>query len=201
VLRSFEPELGTSFFEGRFGGADDSFDLLEIRAADDLEHSPEVPARLAAEEPLDGADASRVRRFELSGQSLINGREMDIGRIDHAVELGTTEIWEVENRSGTPHNFHIHDVRFRVLEYAGAEPPPHLTGRKDTIYVPPNESVQLVTEFSDYADPGLPYMFHCHILQHEDRGMMGQFAVVEPGQSPQWLQVASAGAPHHGHGE
>jgi suppressor of ftsI len=43
--------------------------------------------------------------------------------------------------------------------------------------VPPNESVRLVTEFSDYADPGLPYMFHCHILQHEDRGMMGQFAV------------------------
>jgi FtsP/CotA-like multicopper oxidase with cupredoxin domain len=45
--------------------------------------------------------------------------------------------------------------------------------------VPPNETVRLVTAFSDYTDPELPYMFHCHILQHEDRGMMGQYTVVE----------------------
>lgn len=38
--------------------------------------------------------------------------------------------------------------------------------------------------FSDYTDPDLPYMFHCHLLQHGDRGMMGQFVVVEPGQDP-----------------
>jgi FtsP/CotA-like multicopper oxidase with cupredoxin domain len=126
VLRSFEPELGTNFFEGRFSGADDSFDLLEIRAAGGLASSPQLPARLAAIESPDEADASGVRRFELSGQSLINGQEMDMTRIDQAVELGATEIWEVENRSGTPHSFHIHDVRFRVLEYAGAEPPPQL---------------------------------------------------------------------------
>lgn len=177
VLRSFEPELGTNFFEGRFSGADDSFDLLEIRAADDLAPSPELPARLVSREPLGESAPGDVRRFDLSGQSFINGREMDMGRIDHAVKLGTTEIWEVENRSGTPHSFHIHDVRFRVLEYAGEEPPPHLRGLKDTVYVPPTQSARLLTSFSDYAAAELPYMFHCHILQHEDRGMMGQFVV------------------------
>lgn len=71
---------------------------------------------------------------------------------------------------------------FRVLEYAGGPPPERLTGPKDTVYVPPGETVRLVTRFTDYSDPDLPYMFQCHVLQHEDRGMMGQFVVLEPGQ-------------------
>jgi FtsP/CotA-like multicopper oxidase with cupredoxin domain len=198
VLRSFEPELGTNFFEGRFSGADDSFDLLEIRATEDLAPSPQLPARLVPQESLAEADVSGVRRFELSGQGWINGQEMNMSRIDHAVELGATEIWEVENRSGTPHSFHIHDVRFRVLEYAGEAPPPHLSGLKDTVYVPPNQSVRLTTAFSDYSAPRLPYMFHCHILQHEDRGMMGQF-VVGRGLSDGELRLEDESLPGHHH--
>jgi FtsP/CotA-like multicopper oxidase with cupredoxin domain len=179
VLRSFEPDLGTNFWEERFAGGDDSFDLLEIRAADELAPAPEVPGRLVPQEPLAETDAAKVRRFELSGQGSINGRSLDMTRIDEVVAVDTTEVWEVSNATGTPHNFHPHDVRFRVLEYAGGPPPAHLTGLKDTVYVPPNETVRLVTEFSDYTDPDLPYMFHCHVLQHEDRGMMGQYTVVE----------------------
>jgi FtsP/CotA-like multicopper oxidase with cupredoxin domain len=180
VLRSFEPDLGTNFWDGRFAGGDDSFDLLEIRAAGELAPAPEIPQRLAAQEPLAESNATRVRRFELSGQGSIDGRSMDMTRIDEVVDVGTTEVWEVSNASGTPHNFHPHDVRFRVLEYAGGAPPPHLEGRKDTVYIPPNETVRVATEFSDYTDPEHPYMFHCHVLQHEDRGMMGQFTVVGP---------------------
>jgi suppressor of ftsI len=179
VLRSYEPDLTTNFWDGRFAGGDDSFDLLEIRAADELAPAPEVPERLVTPEPLAENQAVEVRRFELSGQGSINGRSMDMTRIDEVVEVDTTEAWEVNNASGTPHNFHPHDVRFRVLEYAGGPPPPHLTGLKDTVYVPPNETVRLVTEFDDYTDSELPYMFHCHVLQHEDRGMMGQYTVVE----------------------
>jgi FtsP/CotA-like multicopper oxidase with cupredoxin domain len=184
VLRSFEPELGTNFWEGRFGGADDSFDLVEIRAAAELAESPEVPGALARHAFPAAEPAGEVRRFELSGQSSINGQEVNLGRIDEAVEVGTTETWEVENASGTPHNFHIHDVRFRVVEFAGGPPPPQLGGLKDTVYVPPNETVRLVTTFDDYTNADLPYMFHCHVLQHEDRGMMGQFVVLEPGEQP-----------------
>jgi FtsP/CotA-like multicopper oxidase with cupredoxin domain len=181
VLRSFEPDLGTNFFENRFAGGDDSFDLVQLRAGATLAPSPEVPKRLAAHEQAHADDAVRTRRFELDGTQ-INDKDMDMRRIDEVVEVDTTEIWEVHNASGTPHNFHVHDVRFAVLEYAGGPPPPHLTGLKDTVYVPPGETVRLVTRFSDYTDPDLPYMFHCHILQHEDRGMMGQFVVVERGQ-------------------
>jgi FtsP/CotA-like multicopper oxidase with cupredoxin domain len=107
---------------------------------------------------------------------------MDLNRIDVVVEAGATEVWEVRNASGTPHNFHPHDVRFRILDYAGGPAPPHLRGLKDTVYVPPGKTVRLLIRFGEYADPDLPYMFHCHILEHEDRGMMSQFVVVEPGQ-------------------
>ncbi|MGH2978624.1 MAG: multicopper oxidase family protein [Solirubrobacterales bacterium] len=179
VLRSYEPDLGTNFWDGRFSGADDSFDLLEIRAAAELAPAPALPERLVTRAPPAADEATEVRRFELSGQGSINGRSMDMNRIDEVVEVGTTEVWEVSNASGTPHSFHSHDVRFRVLEYAGGPPPAHLQGLKDTVYVPPNETVRLVTEFSDHTDPDLPYMFHCHVLQHEDRGMMGQYTVVE----------------------
>ena len=182
VLRSFEPELGTSFWDGRFSGADDSFDLVQVRAGDALDSSPELPDRLADHEPLDTTDVAETRRFELQGNSQINGMTMDLSRIDEVVERDTTEIWEVRNSSGSPHNFHIHGVHFRVLEYAGDAPPPGLMGMKDTVYVPPNETVRVLTEFGTYTDPELPYMFHCHVLQHEDRGMMGQSVVVEPGQ-------------------
>jgi FtsP/CotA-like multicopper oxidase with cupredoxin domain len=181
ILRSFEPDLGTNPWEGRFTGADDSFDLLELRAAATLDDSPDLPVTLVPQARPGGSEADRVRTFELGNRD-INDRKMDMERIDQVVELGSTEIWAVENTTGTPHSFHPHDVRFRVLEYAGEPPPPSLSGLKDTVYVPPGETVRLVTSFEDYADPDLPYMFHCHVLQHEDRGMMGQFVVVKPGE-------------------
>jgi FtsP/CotA-like multicopper oxidase with cupredoxin domain len=182
VLRSFAPDLGADFFNERFAGGDDSFDLLELRAAADLQRSPPVPDTLAApERPVEG-EATRTRRFELSGNK-IDDRRFDMARIDEVVTVGTTELWEVRNASGTPHSFHVHDVRFRVLEYAGEPPPPHLLGLKDTVYVPPGKTVRFLVRFSDYTDPDLPYMFHCHVLQHEDRGMMGQFVVVGRGAS------------------
>jgi FtsP/CotA-like multicopper oxidase with cupredoxin domain len=92
-----------------------------------------------------------------------------------------------------PHNFHIHDVQYRVLAMNGAPPPPALTGPKDTVFLPPDATVELAMRFTGPADPNTPYMYHCHLLWHEDQGMMGQFVVLEPGQS--------AGEPpsHHGH--
>jgi FtsP/CotA-like multicopper oxidase with cupredoxin domain len=183
VLRSFEPDLGTNAFAGRFAGADDSFDLLAIRAAEELDDSPDLPAQLVTRSGPAPSEAGEVRRFELGNRD-INDTKMDMARIDEVVEAGATEVWEVENTSGTPHNFHVHDVRFRIIEYAGEPPPPELSGLKDTVYVPPGKTVRFATSFEDYADPSHPYMFHCHILEHEDRGMMGQFVVVEPGERP-----------------
>lgn len=54
---------------------------------------------------------------------------------------------------------------------------------RDYFYVPPNETVRVMTEFGHYADPELPCMFHCHIHQHEDRGMMGSTSASSRGSS------------------
>jgi FtsP/CotA-like multicopper oxidase with cupredoxin domain len=195
VLRSFEPDLGTDFFNERFAGGDDSFDLLQVRAEQELTDSPGVPARLGEGDGLDPADSVRTRHVRLSGSSAINGRSMEMDRIDEVVARGTTEVWEVENSSGIPHNFHPHDVRFRVLAYTGGPVPRDLAGLQDTVLIPPNETVRLVTRFEDYADPDTPYMFHCHFLEHEDRGMMGQFVVMDRlGDGAE-----RRAEPHHGH--
>jgi blue copper oxidase len=60
------------------------------------------------------AAATKTRMFRLSG-TRINRKDMDMDRIDAAVTRGTTEIWEVTNADGALHNFHVHDVQFRVL--------------------------------------------------------------------------------------
>jgi FtsP/CotA-like multicopper oxidase with cupredoxin domain len=103
---------------------------------------------------------------------------MDMDRIDEEVRAGTTEIWEVRNNDGFPHSFHPHLVHFAVLDVGGDPPPPELSGWKDTVYVPPNETVRLIARFDGAADPDTPYMFHCHVLAHEDGGMMGQFVLI-----------------------
>lgn len=181
VLRSTPPPLGLGTLNSRVSGGDDTFDILQLRAADELGSSPQVPDQLADVPRLDPADAVQTRTFRLSGRQ-INGERMDMTRIDETVLTDSVEIWEVRNTDGTTHNFHVHDVQFQVLTVDGAPPPPELQGWKDTIYLPPGVQVDIILRFADYADPDAPYMFHCHILLHEDEGMMGQFVVVEPGQ-------------------
>jgi blue copper oxidase len=113
------------------------------------------------------------------GGFTINGVSMDMGTINETVKLGAVEEWRIINESPMTHPFHIHDVQFLVRERNGAPPPPHERGWKDTVQVRPQETVSILAHFTDYADPVHPYMYHCHILEHEDRGMMGQFVVVE----------------------
>ncbi|MHA7132814.1 multicopper oxidase family protein [Oerskovia turbata] len=204
VLRSFPPELGVNPLFARFSGGDDTLDLIELRAADDLAPSAPVPAALAAVDPasvLVESHAVRTRSFELSGNQ-INGRSMDMSRIDEVVTIGETEVWEVTGLDDTPHNFHVHDVQFRVLDVAGEPPGPDMEGWQDTVYVQPGRVTRLLVRFEaaeGTTDPDTPYMFHCHLLTHEDRGMMGQLVVVAPGEeAPERIEAPDAGA-HPGH--
>ena len=109
----------------------------------------------------------------------INGKTMDMARIDEVVRLGDIEIWEVSNRGGQPHPFHVHLVQFQILDRNGRPPSAAERGWKDTVLVPPGGLVRIIMRFERYADPQVPYMYHCHIMEHEDNGMMGQFLVVE----------------------
>jgi blue copper oxidase len=112
------------------------------------------------------------------GGFTINGVSMDMTVINETVPLGAVEEWRIVNRSPMTHPFHVHDVQFLVRSRNGAPPPEHERGWKDTVQVRPDETVSILAHFKDFADPDHPYMYHCHILEHEDHGMMGQFAVV-----------------------
>lgn len=163
------------------------FTILDIRPAERRSQVITMPRRLATLPRIDPTAAVRTRRFVLEmgmgmrmmrgGGFTINGRSMDMQRIDESVKVGTTEIWQVENASMMAHPFHIHDVQFRIIDRDGRAPAAAEQGLKDTVVVFPGEAVRLLLRFEDYTDPDLPYMYHCHILEHEDAGMMGQFIV------------------------
>ncbi|MGI9825430.1 multicopper oxidase family protein [Agromyces sp. Marseille-Q5079] len=163
-------------------GGSDAFDVLEVRAADELAPAASAPATLAEIDDFDPTDVVTTRHFDLGDSFEINGEAMDMGRIDETVTVDTLERWVVENSNAVPHSFHVHDVQFRVASVDGQAPPPELAGWKDTIFAEPETEYELLMRFDDYADADTPYMYHCHLLWHEDQGMMGQFAVVEPGQ-------------------
>lgn len=185
ILRGEPPELQTDWWNDRWSGGRDSFDIVEFRAADRLAPRSPVPTTIEIDTSDDFAvtgDEPR-RQFELAGVS-INDRQMDMARIDFAVEVDTTEVWEISNPTGTPHNFHVHQTRFRVLDVNGRAPAPAHAGWKDTVPVLPGDTVRIAVRFTDYTDPNMPYMYHCHLLLHEDRGMMGQFVVIGSGTEP-----------------
>ncbi len=185
---------GPGMMMGGMAGNTERFPIIELRA-DRLESADlSLPERLIQVPNWNAAQAARTRSFELEmpmmgmggmmgarrmgGAMGINGRAMDMARVDERVALGSVEIWQIRNTTPLAHPFHIHGVQFRTLDRDGRPPLPHEGGLKDTVLVDPDSTVRVITEFSDFADPRHPYMYHCHILEHEDAGMMGQFVVV-----------------------
>lgn len=96
------------------------------------------------------------------------------------VPLNSTEIWTLKNNTLIAHPFHIHDIQFNVIEKNGTTPPLTEQGWKDVVLVMPEDSVKFITRFTTFTDEMVPYMYHCHLLHHEDDGMMGSFLVYDP---------------------
>ena len=196
---------GVSSSDAENFGMNDRFDIIELRGVASRASRSTLPAQLAVLPRLDPSKASVSRTFDLQWY-MINGQRMDMNRIDFEAEVGATEVWTITNKDNWPHNFHVHDVQFQILDVDGRTPPPHLRGLKDTVYTPPGSRVRVALQWSEYTDPTFPYMFHCHLLMHEDQGMMGQFLVLEPGQKaapmqmdmPMDMPMPSSGS-HSGH--
>jgi len=111
---------------------------------------------------------------------VINGKSFDANRVDEFVTAGSTEIWEITNRSPMAHPFHAHAVQYQILERDGKPATGTDLGWKDTFLVQPGKSVKIIAKFDPELSVG-DYMYHCHILEHEDAGMMGYFRVGETG--------------------
>lgn len=153
-----------------------SFMSFVVNQASDKVYS--IPEKLTTIEKIDERKATTKREFNFQGTGSsvsINGVQMDMDRIDEEVNLGSTEIWEVGNFTGQTHPFHAHGVQFQILDRNGNPPPDNEAGWKDTFLVKPGENVRVIATFKH---EGI-FMYHCHILEHEDAGMMGQF-LVEP---------------------
>lgn len=176
TLRNYPIDLA-GFPAQRQSGGDDTLDVLQIRAADRLTASRPLPEHLADLPAVDKATVAARRTFNLE-KPTINGERMDMQRVDFAVTGGTSEIWTVHNSESMPHNFHVHDVQYRVLTLDEKAPPVEMQGRQDTVLIKGGQTVRLLVSFAnDTADASTPYMFHCHLLWHEDQGMMGQFVI------------------------
>ncbi len=149
----------------------------------------DIPTSLVTLNPIPEAEADITRNLtmspaqmgpnQLNGDFVINGASFDMNVINYEIPLGNTEIWSITNQSAIAHPFHIHDVQFFVLDRNGNTPPESEQGRKDVILIKPMETVRFICKFEDFASDDVPYMYHCHMLYHEDGGMMGQFKVID----------------------
>ena len=92
-------------------------------------------------------------------------------------------MWTIAAGNIFSHALHIHDVKFYIVARSGTQVTStgtnaaYESGWKDTVYVPRTETVSVIAKFDDFASGVNPFMFHCHFLNHEDGGMMGQFVV------------------------
>jgi spore coat protein A len=158
--------------------------LMQFRVGKRKPDDTSVPATLRQlPDWVDEASPAPQRTWTLTVGSglrprwLINGRTFDPARSDASCELDTTETWELHNKTSVAHLIHMHHTDWYMLSRNGKAPPRWERCLKETFFLDPGERVVVAGHFSDYTGK---YVIHCHMLDHEDHGMMTQFEVVEP---------------------
>lgn len=147
--------------------------------------SPEIPEKLR--EISDFGNSVQTKRVEFSETMsmdngrhsmnfLVNGKSYDMNRIDLVSKVGDVETWEVFNNSHMDHPFHLHGTQFLIIEkqFDGKIEKVNSKALHDTINLRPYEKILIKTR---QMESGIR-LFHCHILEHEGQGMMGQLKVI-----------------------
>ncbi len=139
-----------------------------------------LPDHLLDLSPIKIDSSLPIHQVYMSGMDesvMMDNKKFNMSRIDYKINLNEPQIWEIHNiKSNMDHPFHMHGTSFRVISRSGNKPYPNETGLKDTIGVDPGEHVFIRVQ---YKVPGI-FMYHCHILEHEDGGMMEQLKVIDP---------------------
>ena len=141
-----------------------------------------LPTQLADIEELDLSTAVNERSIKFGGtipfKYTINDREFDHQRVDINAKLNTLEIWEIENENTVIHPFHLHTYGFQLLARQAPESnvwqPELFPAWRDTVNIPGKEKIKIAVPFRHFTGKTV---FHCHISEHEDKGMMGVIQV------------------------
>lgn len=166
------------------GPAGDKFpqaDLATVVTSGTALHRAAVPKKFAPAEDLRDAEIAdqKVIVYTENGSKTkfsINGRQFDPDRTDFTATLGTVEEWKIHNNTKQSHSFHIHTNDFQLISVDGeAQDPTH--ARFDTVDIPARSTIVVRIRFADFTGRTV---FHCHILNHEDKGMMAVLDIVPP---------------------
>ena len=168
-----ENGLGSHAFEGS---------LMEFRVGEPVPDDTSVPSQLR---PLpywvDEAHNSVDHKWTISISTdfiptwLINGKAFNPARSDAFPPVDTTQTWEVHNRTDVAHLWHIHHTDWFMLSRNGRQPPPWERCLKETFFLDPGDRIRVAGHLSDFTGK---YVVHCHMLDHEDHGLMSQYEIV-----------------------
>ncbi|GAB7017356.1 multicopper oxidase domain-containing protein [Halostagnicola bangensis] len=198
VVVDFSEYAGETFTvtndaEWPYMGQNDGSDLgelLQIRVTDPSEEPADPSANpteidLPGFDGFDEDDVTETRHMTMNmaledglGINLLNDSRMFDEDAVVKPELGSTEIWELENGTSHTHPIHLHLVGFEVIGRGPDgtdDPDPNERGEKDVVRVEPDETVRIMTRFENFTGR---YPWHCHVLEHEDHDMMLPFEVV-----------------------
>jgi spore coat protein A len=199
ILIDFSSMAGT-----RVNWVSDSFSILQFHVATTApDERAVIPQKLHEFERLAESSATKTRRLTLdermddvqrSLEMLLNNTPWHAPVTEKSV-LNSTEIWELVNLTDDSHPIHLHMVRFQILDrqrfdafhfqekgemrFTGpvVPPDPNERGWKDTVRTDPKMVTRIIVPFVGYAGR---YVWHCHILEHEDNEMMRPYDVVAP---------------------
>jgi spore coat protein A, manganese oxidase len=178
-----------------------SAQIMQFRVRHQVSDSSRLPAALQpAPKVAVPSKVSAVWTVGLGGSPstgrfwTFNGKAFDPKRVVYKVNKGATQMWELRNNTKMTHFVHLHEERWLTVRRDGKAPPPWERGLEDTWKLDPGERVRVVARFTDYTGV---FMIHCHMLDHEDDGLMAQFAVVNPrtGKLPKGYAYHPSGGP------
>lgn len=161
----------------------DDVPLVHFRIHEFAKDDTKLPDHLVDVPDLPVTTGTKTRHVVMSGMDeevAIDGKKFEMQRIDARQKVGDVVLWDITNTNnmvgGMIHPFHIHGTQFLVVSRNGHAPYANEHGWKDTVSVNPNEHVQIKVRF-EYTGV---YMYHCHIIEHEDGGMMAQIESYDP---------------------
>ncbi|MBW8795917.1 MAG: multicopper oxidase domain-containing protein [Streptomyces sp.] len=163
-------------------GGSGTYDFLTVTASG-TDTPSDLPSSLRTIDRYDTGDfTARTITLGQSGTTMLINGSAGTSMSSMAMistTLGSKEIWTIKNSTQLEHSFHLHDVPYQLISVNGEDPTGVELGWYDTYEVVGGGSIEIAMEFTDFSDDTYMYMLHCHLLQHEDEGMMASLMVTD----------------------